>query len=428
MVIPELISLLSGKIIDAFQLASCSSPSALDSGEESESDLDVWPEDSFGDGIAGHQRTSIPKSSIVAAKLRRRIASDLGTVRSAGFKIGILTGMKPDSVTSILSVSVQVSRLGLSTEVLSAWDLKCDHYVVLLIRYNNGYMTFDDVIEMGARAIPIEFRIGTYRGRSEYPYKPTLREALAAFTVTNDKCRAGDEAQGSVGESGLQALFVSSSLNEFLNKQFLSLVKTRHARGLDWDTANAFLNGQGDEIILQKNIRPEDSNIPHRTLPEFLSADHLAPADLASRSFPLVAMQFALRFLVRCTEFCLVCHARTEETFEAMKPYVCSNPLCLYQYMSLGFGPSIEHEILIQPYVVDLLISFCYASSKAHRFREFPAGLGLCVPGQVDPPTCLQAFGRYGPSTTPAKNVASKSELASFTTQRKPASIQLERK
>src|SRR5207253_2869842 len=61
-------------------------------------------------------------------------------------------------------------------------------------------------------------------------------------------------------------------------------------------------------------------------------------------------------------------------------PYVCDKPLCLYQYMSLGFGPSIEHEILSQPKVVDLLVSFCYASARQGGLKDFPTGLSLMVP------------------------------------------------
>ncbi len=94
---------------------------------------------------------------------------------------------------------------------------------------------------------------------------------------------------------------------------------------------------------------------------------------------PLLAMQFALRHLVRCTEFCLVCHCKVDADFEALKPYVCSKPLCLYQYMSLDFGPSIEHEIVTQPHVVDLLVSFCYSSASAQKLRSVPTGLALMV-------------------------------------------------
>ncbi|OTA90799.1 hypothetical protein M434DRAFT_397672 [Hypoxylon sp. CO27-5] len=54
--------------------------------------------------------------------------------------------------------------------------------------------------------------------------------------------------------------------------------------------------------------------------------------------------------------------------------------------MSLGLGPSIDYEIVNQPNVVDLLVSFCYASlytrasSTDGGIREFPTGLGLQVP------------------------------------------------
>lgn len=91
-------------------------------------------------------------------------------------------------------------------------------------------------------------------------------------------------------------------------------------------------------------------------------------------------MQFALRHLVRCTEFCLVCHCKVEADFEALKPYVCDKPLCLYQYMNLGFGPSIGHEIITQPHVVDLLISFCYTSANYRKLRYLPTGMALMVP------------------------------------------------
>lgn len=94
-----------------------------------------------------------------------------------------------------------------------------------------------------------------------------------------------------------------------------------------------------------------------------------------------------MRYLLRCTEFCLVCHNKIEGGFEALKPYVCDNPLCLYQYMGLGFGPSVEHEILTQPYVVDLLVSFCYTAALNRRLREYPTGMSLHVP-----PVCISCF------------------------------------
>lgn len=51
--------------------------------------------------------------------------------------------------------------------------------------------------------------------------------------------------------------------------------------------------------------------------------------------------------------------------------------------MTLGFGPSIEYEILSQPTVVDLLVSFCYLSASAGRLKEYPVGMNLLIPSEA---------------------------------------------
>lgn len=61
----------------------------------------------------------------------------------------------------------------------------------------------------------------------------------------------------------------------------------------------------------------------------------------------------------------------------------------------MGLGPFIEHEIITQPYVVDLLISLCYSSlqiatdmfplpgRRGYPIRDFPSGLRLKIPSIV---------------------------------------------
>ncbi|OTA06612.1 hypothetical protein A9Z42_0073600 [Trichoderma parareesei] len=74
----------------------------------------------------------------------------------------------------------------------------------------------------------------------------------------------------------------------------------------------------------------------------------------------------------------MVCHQRVEDGFEALKPYVCSSPLCNYQFLNLGMGASIEHEIVSNPYVVDILISFfAIALVVPKSLRKFPTGLNI---------------------------------------------------
>jgi ubiquitin-conjugating enzyme E2 Q len=220
-----------------------------------------------------------------------------------------------------------------------------------------------------AKSSETTFRVGLSNS-----YKPTLTEALAAFTeISKDGRNLQSQDTGGFDEltatrkAGFSSIFISSSLNELINSRFISLLKIRNTLGLGWDGAKSyFSNNEGRmdcnaaELPSEYYVEPAPSST---TLPDLVTSDHLTDHQVKRVSFPLIAIQFTLRYLSRCTEFCLVCHDRIKEDFEALKPYVCEKPLCLYQYMNLGFGPSVEHEILTQPYVVDLLVSFCYIAA-----------------------------------------------------------------
>lgn len=350
-------------------------------GSESEDDWDEAEMDSF---VFDH--VSSPDYE-TARLMNRRIRQDVRLVKNAGFKVGVLVGMKANSVGSILSISIQVSRLVLSEEVLQAWDLQNQQYLVLLIRYLGVYKTLDTIIAEAAGHADIKFYMGVGNR-----YKPTAFEALIAFDGNNkvgntsrngDTTKPPDTAQSI--ETGFRGLFISSSLNPLLNTKYLSLLKIRSNNNLDWDGAQHNYQDRqgrfgmdGENDLGKLPTTPRKVKKTRSKLETCAGADHLK--DSGELSFPLLSMQFALRHLVHCTEFCLVCHIRIKGQFEALKPYVCSKPLCLYQYMALGYGPNIEHEIVTQPYVVDLLISFCYSSAENSSLREYPSGLSLSVP------------------------------------------------
>lgn len=260
-------------------------------------------------------------------------------------------------------------------------------YLVLLLRYSSGYKTFESVIAEPAKSLDISFRIGVCD-----KYKPTTSQALAAFSdVTEEKSYNNGAADAAMSTSTpavasgiFSSIFISSSMNNFINEQFVSLLKIRHSMRLGWDGAKLYYNDRLGRPDNKSEDLPqtyyEESKPKQSSLPENMFADHLTEGDDKELSFPLISAQFAMRYLLRCTEFCLVCHDKIEGGFEALKPYVCDKPLCLYQYMSLGFGPSIEHDILSQPYVVDLLVSFCYVAAYNRRIREYPTGMSLAVP------------------------------------------------
>ncbi|KFY23693.1 hypothetical protein V493_05675 [Pseudogymnoascus sp. VKM F-4281 (FW-2241)] len=382
--------------------------------EDSEDDEDEDEDNDWSPGSPGSPfsddfmpSTKVTLDPSILRAIQGRIRQDVIRAKLAGFRIGILAGMRAESTDSILSVSIKVTNLGLSEQAIEAWDLKPNQYIVLLIHYTGPYVTFQKVMDTAVRQLQIEFRIGISNH-----YKPSLSDAVAAFSTSR---LPASDIPSNVAEPGktpeetdvrkFHTLFISSPMNQLMNDRFLSLLKIRKNDGLGWEGAKHVYN-QHQSRAAMSSKQPVDhsihEDITKKDLPPLATIDHLEDSEDENYSLPLVAMQFALRYLIRCTEFCLVCHRKTEDSFEALKPYVCSSPLCLYQYMSLGFGPSIEHSVATQPYVVDLLVSFAYASAHARGLRQYPTGMGLVVPQPV--PNAIVAATAGATSGSPPKD------------------------
>ncbi|OIW27170.1 hypothetical protein CONLIGDRAFT_618614 [Coniochaeta ligniaria NRRL 30616] len=340
--------------------------------------------------------------------VQQRIKSDLQMAKRAGFRVGVFNSIGSSEVTGTVCISIRVNKLGLSEEALMAWDVPDTDYVVLLIRYDARYSPLEKIVEKPAAHSGLQLRIGLCKA-----YKPAGTEVIKAFSYL-DSARS-DLANDGKSDEAFRTMFISASLNQFMNGSLISLIKLRLSQNATWDQANEVLlqnsslgiSGSG---LLDYNNRQvynnkEGSATAQGTIHPILQSDHLVEVGQAG-SFPLIAMQFAIRYFARCTQYCLRCHRKVEEGFEALRPYVCSNPLCLFQYMAMGLGPNVEHEILTEPSVVDLLVSLCYASLQATTsyqspagaawntnriqastnfpIREFPVGLRLRVPNLFD--------------------------------------------
>ncbi|ROW10713.1 hypothetical protein VPNG_05108 [Cytospora leucostoma] len=380
----------------------------------------------------------------IATSVLRRIKRDLRKAHEAGCKVGVLGGLDGSSRMHIISLSVRASKLGLSQETLEAWDVEVSDYIALLIRIEDVYPSSDKLAEQSASNFHIQFRFGKCTN-----YKPSLKQAQEAFATTFQTATPEDTSTDTKNDNyEFQKVFMSNSMEQFMNESFISLVKLRFRGYATWDEANAKLrsyqtpwdseasdkekgnsepiaanypeakdavvpgpsknNATGEHLTSDRdhlkcstgacpsggtvtNERPTDEyHDGPEALPPILLLDSFAGFE---PSVPLIAMQFAIHYFVRCTEYCLRCHRRIDKGFEALKPFVCSDPLCLFQYITMGLGPSIEHEIITQPYVVDLLVSLCYSSVQSqtplyykararsqYPIRNFPSGLRLKVP------------------------------------------------
>ncbi|KAM0718941.1 hypothetical protein Q7P37_006013 [Cladosporium fusiforme] len=376
--------------------------------EDSDAD-DVYADDDdafdFG-GPAPHvefarqQATTKPNSSWKGDKASRdRVRSDLRAAKDAGFKIGHL-GSLLEGNSSFVTVSIRMSKLGISEEAMQAWKVEPSDYFILLIQYPNGYKTNEELQDYDSLRLKPNLGMRVYASKK---YKPTLQEAIKAFTrVRTDHAgstgSAKDTESSIVASNSIHEIFISRPLATLLEDNLVPILRFR-SQGMDWAGAEAWFNDiqcagatKIHDAVPDKYYEPE---IIHKALPSIMHGDQYRQRDVIKYSFHLLAMQFAVRHFARCTEFCMVCHTKLDGELEAIKPYVCENPLCLFQYMSLGFGPSIEHEIMTQPYVVDLLISFCYSSAKTEKLKEYPDGLGLMVPPVFADPN-QAAHDRYG--------------------------------
>ncbi|KAF2215987.1 hypothetical protein CERZMDRAFT_34504 [Cercospora zeae-maydis SCOH1-5] len=347
---------------------------------------------------------------------RQRIREDLRATKAAGFKVGHLGHLLAGN-SSYVAVAIRIVKLGISEEAMQAWKIEPNEYLTLLIQYPNGYKTNEELQGFEALRLASNLAIRVVVGKRP---KPTLQEVIKAFTSVRKSERGSigsttalPSAEETADEnSSIRDTFISKPLNALLQERFVPILRSR-SMGLDWNGAERWYDEMQAVAGPQSNadVVPDRLYVPeevNKALPEIVRADHYQTAGVVQYSFPLLAMQFALRHFVRCADFCLVCHRKLESDVEAIKPYVCSKDLCLYQYMAIGLGPSIEHEVIAQPYVVDLLISFCYSSAANRKLKDFPDGLSLTVPpvgaNDYNPLGTEYLPGRYGrPSAISSK-------------------------
>lgn len=315
---------------------------------------------------------------------RNRIRHDLRSVKSAGSRVSIF-GNILGAADCYVIISIRVFKLGISQEAMQAWQLHPEEYLMLVIHYPAGYQPLEQIESTHKPKQNVLFGM---RVLCSVTHKPLLQDIIYAFqTAEDERRRYQDQDDRERGAAcSVRNTFLSKPLNSLLESYLVEVLRFRSG-GMTWLGAEIFLHdlqeGKVGEKAREAEARHFASEPCDHVLPAIVKDDHFTALGVKHLSFPLLATQYMLRHFVRCIEFCLVCHRKIESNIEAIKPYVCNRPLCLFQYISLGFGPSIEHEIQAQPWVVDLLVSFCYSSAAARKLQELPTGLGISVPGQA---------------------------------------------
>lgn len=350
-----------------------------DSVSESDNQNQDWDMDDDDEDESQRRRAALGLNDELHTSHMSRVRSDLGAVKAAGFKVGHL-GSLGSGDSCYISVAIRAHKLAISEEALQAWNLTPDNYIILILYYFSGYQPLDVVLAQSSITARQTVQMAVAVSDT---YKPrTTAEALSMFQT--QPCDNTAQAAPADQSSGLCEAFISRPLNALLNGRLFSIIRARLARDIGWCQAEKWFDDhQGNTVHSNsyKSTEEDESAVFHESSGLTMSDEIKTPKSQNERSLPLIAMQFFLRHFVRCTDFCLVCHCKLESRLQdAIKPYVCERPLCLYQFMSLGFGPSIEHEILNSGWTVDLLLSFAYAAAASYRLKGYPEGLSLTVP------------------------------------------------
>ncbi|KAJ5975057.1 hypothetical protein N7481_008764 [Penicillium waksmanii] len=322
----------------------------------------------------GYEWVSCPQSASLLHEIRNH---DLRTASAEGFQVGYI---EDTMGKSIISVSCQIAQLDISNDALQVWGIDRSETLILLIRYPRSYQSLQEILQTHEISLSgIEMRVGL----CEYSFT-SPHVAKDIFKCDKMPRNEKDLSSDLDRQPGLRDLFISYSLHHVLNERFLAIAKLRRDFNLSWTGAELFCHEmQGKTIDAtgpeEKYWAADEWLTP---VPHLMESDHFADAGMKVEfmSLPLLAMQYTLRHFVRCPEFCLVCHCKTGDGFESLKPYVCSRGLCLFQYLELGLGASIECEVRSKPMVVDLLVSLAYASAISGHLESFPDGLRLKVP------------------------------------------------
>ncbi|KAL2759667.1 hypothetical protein ACRALDRAFT_2023808 [Sodiomyces alcalophilus JCM 7366] len=343
------------------------------------------PLDDFDDGTFGIEPQTVSHHPArLAVEISPALVSDLRQAKEVGMSIGILT---EQGSNGIFSLSVPVSMMGLPEETLTAWEVNPKQYLVLLCKYVSGYRPLSLLMSSGTlgSSAGLEFRFGACD-----KFKPSLASATEAFANSTSDLGISSPANGHDSDGEFQPLNISHSLDMWMKAEFGTLLHLRLKGCQSWDHAKQELDKlvqlpalereRAYETLGDKAFRGHDGPVISAAPCSSLNRDNLLE-EPRRRSLPLIAMQFALYYFTGASQYCMTCHRRLDNGGSpAMKPYVCDEPLCLYQYMALGLGADIESEVLRQPYVVDLLISLFYAALDTRQLREYPKGLGLRVP------------------------------------------------
>ncbi|KAG6813798.1 hypothetical protein H0H92_007210 [Tricholoma furcatifolium] len=321
---------------------------------------------------------------------------------ATGYRPGFLRFSNDDFA---ISVSVHVVELAkfIPPRAMMAWDrrlLSRSQYLTLLISGFRGvYAPLDHGGAYSAQAqrtgSTLTFKVGLttkYKPGKDYA-KDAGRTFGLILTDAEDEVRIQAEKAVALEDVGSEytdpsyafpvaaraeehqddGIFdrfsLSSSLESLLDQSLLKLIQLRRKFGLGWAGAELLFS------IMEKTQTTED-HVFNAQQQDLLAADAEETQLARTNKLPhdpllslpkenrinviLTAFCYLIRRLTLCPRYCIVCHNKLNNDFEALKPY---------------------YEIIHNPKTVDLLVSLAHSAATEQVLNDpLPIGLGLRVP------------------------------------------------
>ncbi|CCM01551.1 uncharacterized protein FIBRA_03609 [Fibroporia radiculosa] len=372
-----------------------------DEGEDVEYDYDEFDDHSD----AGFGIFSTDRNAIDVKLLQHDFVDIVGFDYRPGF---IQFGVDEFAISVALPVIALTRHI--PPRALMAWDRrllsKTQHLTLLIHGFRGMYPILQPDGSMSVatetRGVSPQFRVGLTAN-----YKPKKEHVVDAVRLFGLQVRTEASPQREppldppldterrldheLERSTFQSFSLSSSLETLLKDHFFDVLRLRlkyddlgwaGAEVLCWEAKRQQSKPQDVIKLLRQQIKGADDAEEELSRSYNLPPDPLLVRDRESHlNLPLIAFSYLFRRLMLCSRYCIVCHNKLSTDYEALKPYLCDNKLCTYQYYSLNQGPSLEYEICTNPETVDLLVSLAYTSAVKNELDDpLPVGMGLCVP------------------------------------------------
>ncbi|KAG9297568.1 hypothetical protein G9A89_007643 [Geosiphon pyriformis] len=254
-----------------------------------------------------------------------------------------------DEIGYKVSVSMPVSRLGLSFEACEAWNLDPNRYLVCTIQFSPSYIDLEGVVAQACQKKSDLMIKGGCAAVKEWLKKQFPIE----YTILTSALPRGVPSHAHHKDDFLESdhFVLSWTLTELLRSKFFDMLCDYMWFGIGWDGAEFadlkrhkekepnFLNGENPAFQSQIEKCILQDKVQHGQLCYLEAEKNEISSASKNHNFLLVLLRFLRRRILLSTKYCLTCHYPHDGAISSIRPFVCNAALCEHQAQSKNLSP-----------------------------------------------------------------------------------------